>query len=467
MAESNVMKVEVIARETIKPSSPTPHHLRSFKLSLTDQTVPPMHLQLVYFYATSIEGGSERGENGVDAERSQRLKKSLSETLTRFYPVVGRIRDHLSIDCNDEGVDFLEARVNCPISEVLERPRNEMMKHFVPTQPTMELLVKAPLLLVQANFFPCGGMALGICISHKIADAASYCEFVKAWASMALGSPSAVLPDFTSAFARFPPIDQFSDPKLTMLTSFLKQPRNVATSRFVFEASKIAELKAKAASMSIQCPTRFEAVTALLWKCIILASRSRSGSPQPSVLIAGINMRPRLVPPFPHHSFGNVLGQLRVVVEEQEREIDLSNLLCRIRKGIEESSSSSSNSNSNGSSKEVGNRQIKMDDMVLYALSSWCRFPLYEADFGWGKPTWVSPGFCIAPNCIALLDTKEGGGIEVYISLIEEDMALLQCDRELLAFANLNPSRAGPSSVQALGPLKSPKFRPALDPSAL
>ncbi|GFZ02852.1 HXXXD-type acyl-transferase family protein [Actinidia rufa] len=446
MAETIVMKVEVIARETIKPSSPTPHHLRSFKLSLTDQTIPLMHIPLVYFYSTTcIEGGGERGENGgVDAERSQHLKKSLSETLTRFYPVSGRVRDHLSIDCNDEGVDFLEARVNCPISEVLERPRNEMMKHFVPTQPTMELLVKAPLLLVQANFFPCGGMALGICISHKIADAASYCEFVKAWAGTAFGSPSAVLPDFTSASTRFPPIDH---PKLTMLTNFCKQTRNVVTSMFVFEASKIAELKAKAASMSMQCPTRFEVVTAFLWKCTILASRSRSGSPQPSVLMGGINMRPRLVPPFPHHSFGNVLGLLRVVVEEHE--IDLSNLVCRIRKGIEESSSSSSNSNSNGASKEVGNWQIKMDEMVLYTVSSWCGFPLYEADFGWGKPTWVSPGFCITPNCIALTDTKEGGGIEAHISLIEEDMALLHCHRELLAFANLNPSRAGPGLKQA------------------
>ena len=98
------------------------------------------------------------------------------------------------------------------------------------------------------------------------------------WAGTALGSPSAVLPDFTSASTRCPPRDQSSTPKVTMLTNFLKQTRNVVASRFVFEASKIAELKVKAASMSMQCPTRFEAVTAILWNCTILASGSRSGS---------------------------------------------------------------------------------------------------------------------------------------------------------------------------------------------
>ena len=23
-------------------------------------------------------------------------------------------------------------------------------------------------------------------------------------------------------------------------------------------------------------------------------------------------------------------------------------------------------------------------------ITSWCRFPIYNADFGWGKPYWVS-----------------------------------------------------------------------------
>ncbi|PON71601.1 Transferase [Trema orientale] len=35
-------KVDIIERKTIKPSSPTPPHLRNVKLSLLDQIIPPI-----------------------------------------------------------------------------------------------------------------------------------------------------------------------------------------------------------------------------------------------------------------------------------------------------------------------------------------------------------------------------------------------------------------------------------------
>ncbi|KAF9588560.1 hypothetical protein IFM89_013412 [Coptis chinensis] len=43
--------VEVISKETIKPSSPTLFHLRTFKLSLIDQYAFPVYVPLVLFYS--------------------------------------------------------------------------------------------------------------------------------------------------------------------------------------------------------------------------------------------------------------------------------------------------------------------------------------------------------------------------------------------------------------------------------
>ena len=80
MAEE--FKVEIIKRETIKPSSPTPSHLKTYKLSLLDQLTPVVYVNIVFFYP----------KNEITFEqKSHQLKKSLSKSLTRFYALAGRI----------------------------------------------------------------------------------------------------------------------------------------------------------------------------------------------------------------------------------------------------------------------------------------------------------------------------------------------------------------------------------------
>lgn len=35
--------------------------------------------------------------------------------------------------------------------------------------------------VVQVNFFECGGIVVGVCISHKIVDGATLASFLSAW----------------------------------------------------------------------------------------------------------------------------------------------------------------------------------------------------------------------------------------------------------------------------------------------
>ncbi|OWM70682.1 hypothetical protein CDL15_Pgr014355 [Punica granatum] len=49
-------------------------------------------------------------------------------------------------------------------------------------------------------------------------------------------------------------------------------------------------------------------------------------------------------------------------------------------------------------------------------------------------------------NWIFLVDTRSGDGIEAWVTMDEQDMALLQEDPELRAFANVNPSGGSGSS---------------------
>ncbi|KAL7244456.1 hypothetical protein ACSBR1_016661 [Camellia fascicularis] len=86
--------------------------------------------------------------------------------------------------------------------------------------------------------------------------------------------------------------------------------------------------------------------------------------------------------------------------------------------------------------KELG--EVYSNERIDYfSCTSVCNGGIYEADFGWGRPVWVSLGGAEDPlimNLIFLMDIRSGGGIEAWVSLSEEEMDLFECDPELLEF---------------------------------
>ncbi|CAI0384030.1 unnamed protein product [Linum tenue] len=99
-------KINLTSAETIKPSSPTPAELATFKLSLIDNIVPPIYVPLIFFFDQNPQG-----ERNFDT-----LKSSLAQTLTRFYPLAGRLSKSV-VHCNDEGVPFSTAAVDGDIND--------------------------------------------------------------------------------------------------------------------------------------------------------------------------------------------------------------------------------------------------------------------------------------------------------------------------------------------------------------
>ncbi|KAL7170180.1 hypothetical protein ACSBR2_035104 [Camellia fascicularis] len=94
------MEVVVISRNTIKPSTPTPPNLSHFQLSFLDQIVNRNIVPLIFYYPLGI---FEDDSKATNLTRSDQLKKSLADVLTKFYPLAGRLKEDLYIDCNDEG----------------------------------------------------------------------------------------------------------------------------------------------------------------------------------------------------------------------------------------------------------------------------------------------------------------------------------------------------------------------------
>ncbi|KAK8593403.1 hypothetical protein V6N12_045485 [Hibiscus sabdariffa] len=107
------------------------------------------------------------GDESHPGKSSNHLTNSLSKILTHYYPFVGRLNhDGLTIDCNDEGVVFVEARVSSEVPFVVDEPENEVLQR--------------------------GGVAIGVCISHVIANGAAAVGFLKALARFACGSPDTI-----------------------------------------------------------------------------------------------------------------------------------------------------------------------------------------------------------------------------------------------------------------------------------
>ncbi|MBA0817990.1 hypothetical protein Gohar_028268 [Gossypium harknessii] len=417
------LDVEVVSEEILKPSSPTPDRLRRYRLSFLDQLTPLLYNHLVYFYPKICD--TEANKITI----LDRLKHSMSNALTYFYPLAGRMmEDRLSIDCNDEGIPFVEVRVKCKLSDATNNVVPKELNILLPFEIHGH---KEILLGIQFNVFDCGGIGIGVCVSHKISDALSFFTFVNMWAGIAHGETKLIARSFESA-TLFPPRDLSG---YTPIISQLKK-EHVLTKRFVFGATKVEEIRRKYAENCNQtCPTRVEALSAFIWERLVTAI-SVSSRPNTVCIISHlVNIRARTEPPLPISSFGN-LYSFAIIIPSVN-----SNTVTQMRDSIKTVNKEYVKKLQDGFNhydkyKEIITRYGGKCEIVPLGFTSLCRFPLYEADFGWGKPIWAASGDREIKNTTVFMDAVNGDGIEAWVTLDEEEMKKFDTDEELLAYVN-------------------------------
>ncbi|KAI5448515.1 hypothetical protein KIW84_015795 [Lathyrus oleraceus] len=396
---SDNIKLETLNTFLIKPSKPTPPNLKIYKLSLLDQLSPNIHGNSTFFFPNNSSHSNSFSHN------SKLLQTSLSQTLSLFYPFAGRLQDptDTTILCNDDGVLFIESQTTTTLSELLTKPNFNTLECFLPV-PTTEN--KNMLLLLRFTLFSCGSTALTISLTHKIADFNTLMTFFDTWTTVCATTKSVPLPDLTTASTLFPLREIPEIP-----ASYKSSSKKFTTRRFIFDACKIEELKRKIKSEIEFHPSRVEILLALIWKCAISASRSKTQSFNRSILYQAVNLRPRMDPVVPETAVGNFVWPFAVTIEE-ECHMALHEMVKRMRNGM----------------KEFIEKEAKtFKDEVL------------EFDFGWGKPAWSCCVNNLVSNVIALMDTKDGDGVEAFVTLDEDDMEFFEQDEELLHYAVLNP----------------------------
>ncbi|PQP92084.1 vinorine synthase-like [Prunus yedoensis var. nudiflora] len=213
---------------------------------------------------------------------------------------------------------------------------------------------------VQLNIFQCGGFAIGQCISHKIADGLSYFMFSKIWAAVARGDQASINPPEFVSSTLFPP-KEFN----IGFDGSVGITKDRVTKRFVFDASQIENLRERYEQTPLRIPS------------------SGGGDEE-----CGHGM----VIPVVREAIGNIDNVYVTKLQKQGDE----------HLGVMKKQADS----------------FKRGEMpTLLSFSSYCRFPLYDNDFGWGRPTWVGSPALTYKNLVLFMDTKEGGGIEAYVSL--------------------------------------------------
>nr|GEU71573.1 acylsugar acyltransferase 3-like [Tanacetum cinerariifolium] len=224
----------IISQETIKPSSPTPPHLITYNLSLADRLAPSSHVPFIFFY---------KNYNNRDINI---LKKSLSECLTQYYPFAGRLLTPSApgIECRDHGVEFLEVSTDYRLHDfILNKEQDETLDKLIPNNLGFATNKTRPNMVeVQLNHFACGGVALAVATSHKVADALTMANFINHWATVARGG-SRIKPSILSHSLSNPKLPEFTFRE----TSKVKQ---YATRRFMFPDSKLNGLKNKVNGLS-------------------------------------------------------------------------------------------------------------------------------------------------------------------------------------------------------------------------
>ncbi|PWA64018.1 transferase, Chloramphenicol acetyltransferase-like domain protein [Artemisia annua] len=427
----------IVSKDFIKPSSPTPSNLKTYNLSLLDQTSTNTFMPMVALFPNSH----------VCRDKTLDLKSSLSRTLTKYYPFAGRL-DKLApafIDCNDDGAEFLEASVDGTLSDFLQRSQHEDLDEFFPygqvhrnsnrgdDDPQSDRMIP---LAVQVNHFECGGIAVAVSLSHKIADGVSMAHFFNDWAKIARLSSR----DQKHKLDIDPKFISFPDININCMGFSLERSSEHLTWSFMFPNSKINELKVKVKAMTAESGqpianlTRVEVLNWLLHKCAVAAAtKNNLGVFKPTLVAHPTNIRGKMIQPLPEKSIGNFYTILEIFTNNESEmrpeafinELQKKKTQLKGLKDIDTFIDLLINS-----SLEQAQRNIDR----AYICTSLCGLPLYDIDFGWGKPVKTTIGGNLRKNSFILIDAPNGDGIEALVCLGKEDMKIIQSDPELLAF---------------------------------
>ncbi|CAJ1973404.1 unnamed protein product [Sphenostylis stenocarpa] len=382
----------------------------------------------------------------------EKLKHSLSLTLSHFYPLSGRLVTHktqlppsytIFVDCNNsDGARFIYATLDMTIYDILSP---------VDVPPIFQSLFdhdralnqdghSMPLLSIQVTELV-DGVFIGCSMNHSIGDGTSYWNFFNTWSQIFQAEsheydvPISHQPIHNRWFPNncSPPISlpfKHHDEFIERFEAPLLRERV-----FHFSAESIAKLKRKAnLESNTTSISSLQSLSALVWRSITRALSPQSDQKTSCRLVA--NNRSRMEPSLPTEYFGNCLhavsgettaGELlengigwaawklhvavanlnfTVVMQFLQRWLDSPFII----------------------------QTDRFFDPYSVMMGSSPRFNMYGNEFGMGKAVAVRSGYAnkFDGKVTSYPGHQGGGSIDLEVCLLPHIMSALESDKEFM-----------------------------------
>ncbi|WMV23344.1 hypothetical protein MTR67_016729 [Solanum verrucosum] len=346
----------------------------------------------------------------------------------------GSLKDNATIECDDHGAEFFEVEINSSMDEVIHNPDLTFPQGL--SWGYLSSSTSGALIVVQLSHFECGGIALSLCMSHKVGDACSAYYFLRDWARLTRDPKLTLSPPYFVQDSLMPSVP-FDVPLFSPVIEPKKE--RCIQKRFVFSESKINALKALVVAEScVQNPTRNEVVSALLYKCAASSSTTNLGRSQ---LVQTSNLRSQA--PLPPTSIGNIATIFSTpIYENYEHDLKLPKLVTDIRKSKHDMSTRNNLQENEYitvmlEAYRTGKLPFHQRNCDVYTITSILAFEFEKIDFGFGKPSRASQESGSFSNLFILMNTPDDHdrGVEAFVNLNEQHMSVFKNDNDLLQFA--------------------------------
>lgn len=277
---SLVLSVTRQAPELIVPARPTPRELKQLS-DIDDQESFRFHIPVIFLYKNN---SASLPPVLKEKDPVKVIKEAISEALVYYYPFAGRLIEgpnrKLMVDCNGEGILFLEAEANFKLEQLggAIQPPCPYLEQLTYNVPGSEGILGCPLLLIQVTRLMCGGFTLAIRFNHTMCDASGLVQFVKTIEEMATGANTPSLfpvwqrkrlcarnpPQVTNVHLEYEEINNNSD---TFITT---NPNEMDHKSFYFGPKEVRVLKNQLPLHLRNCST-FELLAACMWRCRTIA----------------------------------------------------------------------------------------------------------------------------------------------------------------------------------------------------
>ncbi|MED6179613.1 hypothetical protein PIB30_002437 [Stylosanthes scabra] len=172
----------------VKPSKPTP--IGNISLSTIDNVSDNNG----FCFVVHVYQSPKDSKNSFQKDPALMIKEALSKALFYYYPLAGRIVKHADgkfiVNCNANGVPFVEAVANCNLSSLnyLDGSNTEIAKHLVlDLESEDEHGFQVYPMLLKVTKFLCGGFTFGLGASHNIIDGSGASQFLQVIAEFVSG----------------------------------------------------------------------------------------------------------------------------------------------------------------------------------------------------------------------------------------------------------------------------------------